>query len=162
MIHPLDIVVLEDDHDDVLLLKRAFFENGFEEPLRVFPDAKQAIRYLANRHAEGAPMPGLILTDLKMPGGDGFTLLEWLGEQAHYSVPVIVFTGSADAEHVRKAYLLGASAYIRKPQSNDERQHIVRALVRFWQYCEKPLPLVRASLAQASSNEGANDVVYEA
>jgi CheY-like chemotaxis protein len=162
MIQPLDIVVLEDDHDDVLLLKRAFFENGFEEPLRVFPDAKQAIRFLSDRHAEGAPMPGLILTDLKMPGGDGFALLEWLGEQAHYSVPVIVFTGSAMTDHVRKAYLLGASAYIRKPQTNDERRQIVRALVRFWQYCEKPLPLARAALAPTSSNESSDDVVYEA
>jgi len=162
MIQPLDIVVLEDDQDDVLLLKRAFSENGFEEPLRVFPDAKQAIRFLADRHAEGASMPGLILTDLKMPGGDGFALLEWLGEQAQYSVPVIVFTGSAMTDHVRKAYLLGASAYIRKPQTNDERRHIVRALVRFWQYCEKPLPLVPGSLAQATSHEGSDDVVYEA
>src|SRR5688572_11611777 len=125
MIQPLDIVVLEDDHDDVLLLKPAFFENGFEEPLRVFPDATQAIRFLTERRAEGAPMPGLILTDLKMSGGDGFVLLEWLGEQAHYSVPVIVFTGSAITDHVRKAYLLGASAYIRKPQTNDERRQIV-------------------------------------
>jgi CheY-like chemotaxis protein len=140
MIHPLDIVVLEDDADDVLLLKRAFVENGFDEPAKIFSDAGEAIRFLTEAHAGLEQMPALIITDLKMAGGDGFALLGWLSEQAHYSVPVVIFTGSALSADVRKAYLLGAGAYIRKPQTTEERRQIVRALVRFWQFCEKPLP----------------------
>ena len=63
--------------------------------------------------------PEVILTDLKMPGKGGLTLME---EIATFNMPpeVIVITAFGSIETAKKAMQLGAYDYITKPVKPDE------------------------------------------
>ena len=65
---------------------------------------------------QGAAGVTLIITDLKMPREDGFSLLEYLRETVRYShIPVIVLTCCTDQNIILKAIGLGARDYLIKP-----------------------------------------------
>ena len=60
----------------------------------------------------------LVLLDLRLPGGDGWLVLEKLNNDSKLSrVPVIIFTASADALQREKALSMGAADYLVKPVS---------------------------------------------
>jgi DNA-binding response OmpR family regulator len=65
-------------------------------------------------------LPDLVLLDLKMPGMDGYQVLQLLkGDRRTSSVPVIVITASPLDKEREKVQVLGmgASEYLTKPLS---------------------------------------------
>jgi CheY-like chemotaxis protein len=59
-----------------------------------------------------------IVTDLHMPGMDGFELMERVrGNPLHAGVPIIVITGCTDVDAAEQARLRGATAVFMKPYS---------------------------------------------
>ena len=61
----------------------------------------------------------LILSDLRLPDGDGISLLEWKKENDK-DIPVIIMTGYADIQSAVNAMKNGASDYVSKPVRPDE------------------------------------------
>lgn len=60
--------------------------------------------------------PDLVLSDLMMPGVDGFGVLARLrAEPATANVPFVFLTASADVADADVAYKLGACEYVSKP-----------------------------------------------
>jgi len=60
--------------------------------------------------------PDLIISDVSMPGLDGFTLLKGLrGNRATKNIPLILLTASDRIVDVEKGFSSGAEAYILKP-----------------------------------------------
>ena len=57
----------------------------------------------------------LILTDLRLPDGDGIMLMAWVREQLKSRVPFIVMTGYAEVQTAVSAMKLGAFDYLKKP-----------------------------------------------
>ncbi|HWD91861.1 MAG TPA: response regulator [Verrucomicrobiae bacterium] len=140
----LGLLIVDDDENDRFLLQRAFekLNVGYRiQPLRNGGEALAVIKgegIYANRKAY--PFPSFILTDLKMPGGDGFEILSYLKEHPEILiVPVVMLSGSDDPDDVRQAYLLGASSFIVKPQGLDGLEGIVQKLHYYWSECEVPL-----------------------
>ena len=72
--------------------------------------------------------PRVIVSDIRMPGTDGLTLLERL--QIHYPhIPVIIMTAHSDLDSAVSAYQAGACEYLPKPFDIDEAISLVeRAL----------------------------------
>ena len=139
----LTILVAEDDPNDVLLLKRAFLKNGFNNPVHTSPNGEDAINYLQGRgeysDRSRFPFPSLLITDLKMPRSSGFDILEWL--RAHpdcHIIPVIIFSASREEQDVLRAYHLGANAYLHKPATFSELTEVIRKTAEFWSICQKP------------------------
>jgi len=66
----------------------------------------------------------LVLTDLKMPGMDGLTLLERVGKEAP-TVPVIVMTAFGNVETAVEAMKRGAVDFLQKPFSLDHLSTVV-------------------------------------
>lgn len=63
-------------------------------------------------------MPDLILLDVKMPGIDGFEVLQTIRlDPGLQSLPVILLTGCDDPADIRRASELHADQYITKPVS---------------------------------------------
>lgn len=61
-------------------------------------------------------LPDVILTDVEMPGMDGYELLSALKRNARLqSIPVVMITSRAGEKHRRKAFDLGVSEYLTKP-----------------------------------------------
>lgn len=62
--------------------------------------------------------PDLVLSDLMMPGIDGFGVLARLrAEPATADLPFVFLTASADAQDAQVAFKLGACEYVNKPFS---------------------------------------------
>ncbi|MGI2170121.1 nitrogen regulation protein NR(I) [Shewanella sp. MF05960] len=72
--------------------------------------------------------PQVIVSDIRMPGTDGLTLLDRL--QLHYPhIPVIIMTAHSDLDSAVSAYQAGAFEYLPKPFDIDEAISLVeRAL----------------------------------
>lgn len=66
----------------------------------------------------------LLLTDVKMPGMNGFELLKQVKENWP-DMAVIVMTGYGDAYTIKEALLLGADEYVSKPFKGHEVSLIV-------------------------------------
>lgn len=69
-----------------------------------------------------------LLLDLDMPGMDGLTGLALLRSE-HPTVPIIVVSAARDASVARRAYDLGASAYVDKSASLEEIADTVRSVL---------------------------------
>lgn len=78
--------------------------------------------------------PNLLLLDLKMPGMEGFQVLEWLRNHPPFDrIPVIVFSGSDQPVDIDRALALGAIRYLVKPQKMSDMIQMVRGIEKFWQ-----------------------------
>ena len=131
------ILLAEDDPNDVLLLERAFQKAGLRNSLKVVRDGEEAIEYLSGRgpyaDREQYPLPFLLLLDLKMPGTDGFEVLQWLRAEAELKrLLVVVLTSSNLQSDVDRAYELGANSYLVKPVGFDEMVHLVQRFEIYW------------------------------
>ena len=74
--------------------------------------------------------PAVLISDIKMPGMDGFTLLHHVKEQ-YPDLPVIIMTAHSDLDAAVNAYQRGAYDYIPKPFDVDEVIQLVeRAIIQ--------------------------------
>ncbi len=128
------ILLVEDDHNDVLLIKRAFQKVKIANPIIVVNDGEEAISYLAGRepYVERA-LPMLVLLDLKLPRKSGHEVLEWLRQQQTLKrLPVVVLTASSESSDINRAYDLGANSYLVKPVTFDALVEMVKTLNLYW------------------------------
>jgi CheY-like chemotaxis protein len=138
------ILVVDDNADDRLLIGRAFKNLGMKDPVHTVADGGEAIAYMmgegkySDRNVYAYPT--FITTDLKMPGTDGFAVLEYLKEHPEWAIiPTVVLSGSNDLDDIKKAYALGASSYHIKPLNLAELNKLARVLHDYWMTCEVPL-----------------------
>lgn len=141
-LHPT-ILVIDDSEDDLFLIKNALTKTGVTDPIHLLRDGLEAIEYMMGEGKFGDrrkyAYPTFILTDLKMPGKDGFAVLEFLKQNPEWAViPTIVFSGSADLDDIKKAYMLGASSYHVKPRTHGALMHQMLVLHAYWMTCEVP------------------------
>jgi CheY-like chemotaxis protein len=137
------LLIVDDDENDLLLIKRAFRDIGITGPIHTLRSGTQAIDYLKAlppySDRQKFPYPTFIIIDLKMPALDGFAVLEHLKQNPKWAIiPTIIFTSSGDADDIKTAYRLGASAYHIKPNSADALRNQLRTLLDYWQTCEVP------------------------
>jgi DNA-binding response OmpR family regulator len=65
--------------------------------------------------------PDLIILDIRMPAGNGFSVAQRLKRSMHtFTIPVIFLTGSPEKNAEEKAMALGARFYIKKPYDPEE------------------------------------------
>jgi two-component system, chemotaxis family, chemotaxis protein CheY len=89
----------------------------------------EALELLRARNAEGV-VPGLILSDINMPGMDGFGFVEQMRvEHLADKVPVVMITTEGAEAHVRRALAAGAVAYIRKPFTAEQVRARLQSLI---------------------------------
>jgi two-component system phosphate regulon response regulator PhoB len=75
--------------------------------------------------------PALVILDVKMPGMDGFEVLERLRKTPSYAaVPIMMLTGMGSEADVVRGFELGADDYLLKPFSPTELLARIRRLVR--------------------------------
>ena len=113
------ILMVEDNPDDAQLFARQLPHSTLKHKLHVVPDGRDAIDYLirASQHQGlySFQLPCLLITDIKFPGVDGFSLIDWVRKNPQtQKIPIIVYSDSASPEDIRRAYALGASAYFAK------------------------------------------------
>jgi CheY-like chemotaxis protein len=141
--HPLPILLVEDNNADVDLTLRAFARRRIANPIAVARDGEEALDYV---HARGqfagrAPVPGIVLLDLRLPRMDGLDVLRAMKAHPVYrTIPVVVLTTSAEDLDVTRSYELGAASYIVKPVEFDKFQEVVERIDLYWIVTNVPFP----------------------
>ncbi len=106
-----EIWVVDDDPALRWVLERALLAAGFV--VRVFADADTALLALDKGR------PAALVTDLRMPGPGGLSLLD-ASRSSGRSWPTIVITAHSDLNSAISAYRAGAFEYLPKPFDLDE------------------------------------------
>jgi CheY-like chemotaxis protein len=123
------VLLVEDNEDDVLFLRRASRKAGLNTAFETVYDGVEAIEFLRG----GARRPTHVLLDLKLPRKSGLEVLEWIrGEQAFKALPVIVLTSSQETSDIERARALVVDEYFVKPVSLPELVDLVRRIAEIW------------------------------
>jgi DNA-binding response OmpR family regulator len=108
----LKVLLIEDDMDDVELLKEAFGDNKVEYEMEVIMEGDRVKPFLQNAEF----IPSIIIMDLNLPKTDGKEILKDVkSTDAFKTIPLIVFSTSSSKEDIEYAYSLGANKFITKP-----------------------------------------------
>jgi DNA-binding response OmpR family regulator len=127
------ILIVEDNEDDVFILKRVLTKAAIRNPIQIASDGQQATDYLAGagpfQDRERFPLPFLVLLDLKLPYKHGFEVLQSIRSHSLFdALSVIVLTSSAEERDVIKAYELGARSFFVKPPTVPVMQEMMTVL----------------------------------
>jgi CheY-like chemotaxis protein len=121
VLHPGDgparILLVEDDADLASVVLASFQNDAVEIDLA-------GTRQQAIRQCLDSP-PDLLILDLTLPDGDGFTLVEWLRQQPTLcTLPLVVYSGRELSDHEADKLRLGPTQFLTKarvqPQEVEE------------------------------------------
>ncbi|MDR0294851.1 MAG: sigma-54 dependent transcriptional regulator [Prevotellaceae bacterium] len=140
------ILIVEDDAAFGAMLKNWFDKNGFEALL--LSGVEQAKKELHKNDFN------LVLSDLRLPDGDGIMLLAWIKERMT-ALPVIIMTGYAEIQSAVSAIKLGAFDFLEKPVNPSIlKQKIEQAI----QAKHAPVPILKEKESRYGMVVGKNYV----
>jgi CheY-like chemotaxis protein len=112
-IHP-PIIAIDDDEDDVDLLRIMLRKAGIPNPMQVYREGEKALQALT-KLAQESLRPLLCFLDVKMPAISGIDILKWIRTTpALNSMPVVMLSTSDQPGDVLKAAQNGAQCYLVK------------------------------------------------
>jgi diguanylate cyclase (GGDEF)-like protein len=116
------VLVAEDDEISATILLHRLEKEGLEAVR--FDNGSDALQDALRE------TPILVILDVKMPGLDGFEVLERLRKDQTFShVPIIMLTSMGQEADIVRAFRMGADDYILKPFSPTELSARVRRLL---------------------------------
>lgn len=122
------IVIVENDADEQYFMKEGFEQAGLFDILAQVKNGDILFEWLATH---GDVLPDIILSDLNMPGKNGYDIItEVRNTPAYAHIPVIITSTSSTQSLIEKCLALGASEYIVKPDTFIDYQPFVRNLYK--------------------------------
>ncbi|MDI7260257.1 MAG: response regulator [Thermodesulfobacteriota bacterium] len=107
------ILIVDDERDIVKALTIRLQSKGYNTVVAF--DGAQGV-FMAHKER-----PHLIILDIRMPAGDGFSVAEKLKETGRTNrIPIIFLTGSHEVGAEERARELGARYFIKKPYDPEE------------------------------------------
>ena len=100
------VAIIDDEKDIRESISQWLTLTGYETD--VFPDADSALKIIGNGY------PGVVISDIRMPGLDGMELLQRL-TRLDPEIPVILITGHGDVPMAVQAMRIGAYDFLEKP-----------------------------------------------
>jgi CheY-like chemotaxis protein len=131
------LLLVEDNEDDVFLMRRALKGAHVINPLYVVEDGQEAVDYLSGTgkfaDREKYPLPAVVFLDLKLPYISGHDVLAWIRRQKELDgLVVIVLTSSNEASDLSRCYALGANSYVVKPPTPEQLEELSKAFKWYW------------------------------
>ena len=126
--HRAVVLLVEDNPDDVVMIREAFEQSLTPIQLYVVSNGEQAIKFVRRTDAD-APHPSLILLDLNLPIRNGLDVLAGLkGDTEFLAIPIVVLTTSLAPSDIQQCYSLHANAYIVKPPDFDGFADVIKQI----------------------------------
>lgn len=134
LFHDKRILLVEDNPRDEALTLRALQKNNFRASVTIKRDGAEALDHLLGTQGGGvAPLPHLVLLDLKLPKIDGLEVLRRIrADERTALLPVVILTSSTEERDLLEGYRLGTNSYVRKPVDFTEFADAVRQLGLYW------------------------------
>lgn len=131
-----DILLVEDNEDDIALIKHALRKEKNALKIMIARDGQEAIDYLfsVGQYAgKKSPLPRVMILDLNMPRLDGLEVLKIIrAENLTCLLPVVILTTSDQQRDIIESYEFGVNSYVKKPMDVDEFYNAIRSLQRYW------------------------------
>lgn len=121
--------IIDDDSAIRWVLEKAL--TGANIACTSFDSANDVLAALAEKS------PDVLISDIRMPGIDGLTLLQQI-KQHHSLLPVIIMTAHSDLDAAVSAYQFGAFDYLPKPFDIDEAVALVERAISHYQEIRQP------------------------
>ncbi len=137
-------LLVEDDPNDVELIRLALDPYPFVNQMDVVEDGEQALFYLFGQEniPPSRPLPRMILLDLKLPKIDGIQVLESIRRHPRtHKLVVVVMTSSAENRDIDLCYDLGINSYVVKPLDFQQFQAVSRQIGMYWMQLNQPAQL---------------------
>lgn len=124
------IFIVDDDPDDRQIILDAFLENNPQVDYVFMENAETLLTHL---YSDQTDQPDLILLDLNMPGMLGLQALKEIRSNKQFSqIPIVVLTTSTLHTDRRTSYELGASCFVRKPDSYTKLVDLTNSIAKLW------------------------------
>jgi two-component system response regulator len=132
-----DILLVHDNPLEVELMLRPLRELASRHPIGVARDGEEALDYLLARgpfrHRLGAPLPRLVLLDLKLPKMDGAEVVRALRTTHRTSsVPIVVLVPASEPREIAQCYQVGANSCVLKPVRFPEFYAVMKSVGEYW------------------------------
>ncbi len=128
------VLLIDDQPSDAKLFEHALQQAGTRVKLYWVASAEEGLKYLTQKgRFASAGRVRLVVTDLSMPGMDGFEFLaEARRNPALAAIPIVMMSSSQSPRDVFRCYQLGANSFITKPMSLETFVSTIGAIVRYW------------------------------
>lgn len=113
----MKIAIVDDEKDMRQSISQWLALSGFDT--ETFASAEDALKGLSNNY------PGIVVSDIKMPGMDGMQFLRKL-KGLDSSLPVIMITGHGDVPMAVEAMRIGAFDFLEKPFNPDRMTELAK------------------------------------
>ena len=109
------IILVENDSDEQMFMKEGFDSTGLFDILAQVRNGDTLFEWL---EANKATLPDVILSDLNMPGKNGYDIIEGIrNNPANAHIPVIITSTSSTPTIINKCMQMGAADYMVKPDT---------------------------------------------
>ncbi|MFC7704099.1 sigma-54-dependent transcriptional regulator [Plastorhodobacter daqingensis] len=113
----MKVAIVDDEQDMRQSISQWLALSGFET--ETYPSAEDALKAL------GPEFPGVVVSDIKMPGMDGMAFLKRLMSMDS-GLPVIMITGHGDVPMAVEAMRIGAYDFLEKPFNPDRMTELAK------------------------------------
>ncbi|HEV3028551.1 MAG TPA: response regulator [Planctomycetota bacterium] len=116
------VLLVEDNTDDILQIKRILKSCGLLDDLTIVEDGRDAVNYLAEcLKRDSTELPDLIILDLNLPRMSGLEVLQWIrADHRLRDVSVVILTGSREDSSLIELHRLGVLGYLVKPLTSQD------------------------------------------
>src|SRR6059058_2916851 len=118
------IWIVDDDQSIRFVLEKALMREDL--PTRSFTNAREVLQALEAANDDDGPQ--ILVSDIRMPGGNGLDLLTKVKEK-HPGLPVIIMTAFSDLDSAVSAFQGGAFEYLPKPFDLPRAVELIRRAV---------------------------------
>lgn len=119
----LKILIAENDEDEIEFMCESFTRSGLFEVVAVAESGVEVLKLLQQS------VPDVILSDLNMPGKNGYdVLLDVKNDERYASIPVFISSTSSTPATINRCLELGAKDYLLKPDTLSEYDNFVKRL----------------------------------
>lgn len=131
MLESKNIYLSDDDADDRDFFTEAVYEISKDHKLTLSINGAELIEQLQR---PPVPLPDIIFLDINMPRKDGIQSLDEIRKnELTENIPVVMYSTSANPDHINKAHKLGANFYFVKPSDYKSlKQRIAAVLAIDW------------------------------
>lgn len=155
--NPIDILLVEDDPDHTELISMALHKADQVNHIVICNSGPEALEFLARKETDQytlAPLPNLILLDLRMPGMDGLQVLKIIKADKKLSpIPICMLTTSDNPHDIARCYAAGANGYVSKPTNFARLFDKIQQLSHFWFDINSPPPESLRTAEQAPGKD---------
>ncbi|PID36519.1 MAG: DNA-binding response regulator [Rhodobacterales bacterium] len=117
MAQAMKIAIVDDEQDMRQSISQWLALSGFDT--ETYASAEEALKSV------GADFPGVVISDIRMPGMDGMKFLKKL-MSLDSSLPVIMITGHGDVPMAVEAMRVGAYDFLEKPFNPDRMTQLAK------------------------------------